>query len=148
MTLIHYRNPFAYGGNGHSLRTFDEIVDELIGTGNHFNDRICKPAANIYESDNEFRIEVAVPGLTRDQIRVTLDDDVLKLHAGKASEENIEADHAKFEFDYPDFKRTFIIPDTVDRERITSRYHEGILYIYLPKKEDQIKKGPKEIKIK
>jgi HSP20 family protein len=148
MTLIHYRNPIDYNGNGHTLRTFDEVVDELMGTGNHLSHRSCNPSANIYESEKEFRIEMAVPGLTRDQIRITLDDDVLKLSSSTPSEKNKEEDHHHFEFDYSNFERSFIIPEIIEREKITARYNGGILYVHLPKSEDQIKKGPMDIKIK
>ncbi len=148
MTLIHYRNPIDYKGNGHALRTFDEVIDELMGKGSHLSHRSCNPSANIYESEKEFRIEMAAPGLTRDQIRITLDDDVLKLSSSSSSEENKEEDHHHSEFDYSNFERSFIIPETIEREKITARYNKGILYVHLPKSEDQIKKGPMDIKIK
>ncbi|MBN2214219.1 MAG: Hsp20/alpha crystallin family protein [Bacteroidales bacterium] len=149
MTLIHYRNPIAYRDNGHRRpRTFDEMVDELLGKGNHHGNRSCNPSANIYESDNEYRIELAVPGLRRDQIRVTIDRDVLKLYAAAPSEERKEEDHYQFEFDYSNFERSFIIPDTIESEKITASYDQGILHVHLPKREDQINKSPKDIRIK
>jgi HSP20 family protein len=149
MTLIHYRKPGFYKSNGHSgLRTFDEMVDEIFGRGSQFSNRSPKPAANIYESDKEYHIEVAVPGLDRNQIKMTLDDDMLKIHASALSEEKKDADYNNFEFDYSNFERTFVVPDTVDREKITARYNNGILHVVLPKREDQIRKGPKEINIK
>lgn len=149
MTLVHYRKPNYCRSNGHTgLRTFNEMMDEIYGTGNHFHNRSLTPAANIFESNKEYRIEVAVPGLKRDQIKVTLDDDVLKLHAGVSSEQKKEEDYNRFEFDYSDFERTFTIPDTVEKEKISAKYDDGILQVLLPKREDQIKKGPKEINIK
>ena len=149
MTLVHYRKPNYCRSNGHTgLRTFNEMVDELLGTESHFDDRSLTPAANIYESNQEYRIEVAVPGLNRDQIKVTLDDDVLKLHTNVSSEQKKGEHYYKSEFDYSNFERTFIIPDTVEREKISAKYNDGILHVLLPKREDQIKKGPKEINIK
>ena len=68
------------------------MVDNLLGAGSHFDDRSFIPAVNIYESNNEYRIEVAVPGLNRDQIKVKLDDDVLKLHTSAPSEQK-KKDH-------------------------------------------------------
>ena len=149
MTLIHYRKPSYYRSNGHKgLKTFDEMVDNLLGAGSHFDDRSVIPAANIYESNQEYRIEVAVPGLNRDLIKVTLDDDVLKLHTSAPSEQKKEDHYDKFEFDYSNFERTFTIPDSVEREKISAKYNDGILHVVLPKREDQIRKGPKEINIK
>jgi len=149
MTLIHYRKPNYYRSNGHKgSRAFDEMMDELLGTENHYVNKSFMPAANIFETNDEYRIEVAVPGLKRDQIKVTLDDDVLKLHTNAPSGQKKEEEYHKFEFDYSNFERTFTIPDTVEREKISAKYHDGILQVLLPKKEDQIKKGPKEIDIK
>jgi HSP20 family protein len=149
MTLIHYNKPNFCRSNGHSgLRTFNEMMDELFETGNHYYNRSFIPAANVFESNKDYRIELAVPGLKRDQIKVTLDDDVLKLHTDVSSEQKKEEYHYRFEFDYSNFERTFTIPDTVEREKISARYNDGILQVVLPKREDHINKGPKEINIK
>ncbi len=149
MTLIHYRNPNAYRSNGNTgLRIFDEMVDELFGNESFCVDNSYKPAANIYESNEDFRIEVAVPGLKRNQIKVTLDNNILKIHASVPSKEKNETVYSNFEFDYSNFERSFTIPDTIERDKIAAKYHDGILQVLLPKKDDQINKGPKEIDIK
>ena len=149
MALIHYNKPNYCRSNGNSgLRTFNEMMDEFFDTGNHFYNRSLTPAANVFESNDDYRIELAVPGLKRDQIKVTLDNDVLKLHTDISSEQKKEEDYYRFEFDYSNFERTFAIPDTVERDKISAKYNDGILQIVLPKREDHIKKGPKEINIK
>lgn len=149
MTLIHYRKPDAYRSNGHTgLRTFDEIVEELFNRDAYCSDNSFIPAANIYESKEDYRIELAVPGLKRNQIKVTLDDNVLKIHASTPPEEKKEESFSNFEFDYSNFERSFSIPDTIEREKISAKYHDGILQVILPKRADQIRKGPKDIDIK
>lgn len=148
MTLIHYRNPKAFQHNGHSgLMTFDRLMDEFFSTLENADKRTSRPSANIFETNTEYRIELAVPGFDRKHLKLKLDNDLLKVYADNADVKNEIKDYSRYEFDYSNFERSFIIPETVDSGNISAEYNDGILKIHLPKKEDHIKRGPKEINI-
>ncbi|MEN8156354.1 MAG: Hsp20/alpha crystallin family protein [Bacteroidota bacterium] len=107
------------------------------------------PAVNVVEEEKAFTIDVAVPGIPRDEIRIDLEEDLLTI----ASEERKSGDEKnrtfmRREFSYNTFKRSFRIPETVDLENIRARHDAGILTIELPKKEEVVEKAPRQIEIK
>jgi HSP20 family protein len=109
------------------------------------------PAINVKETENEFAIEVAAPGMQKDDFKINLERGILTISSEKREEKNQENGEGKFsrkEFSYQSFQRSFTVPeDMVDGENIQAKYSEGILYIALPKKEEVKPRPPKEIKI-
>lgn len=108
------------------------------------------PAVNIRENDDEFVIDVAVPGMKKDQINVDYENGRLTI-ASEVKEEKVEGSKDSFtrkEFSYSSFQRSFSIPEnTVDGEKIKASYNEGILHIILPKRDEIKPKPPRQIKI-
>lgn len=108
------------------------------------------PAVNIRENDDEFMIDVAVPGMKKDQINVDYENGRLTI-ASEVKEEKVEGSKDSFtrkEFSYSSFQRSFSIPEnTVDGEKIKASYNEGILHIILPKRDEIKPKPPRQIKI-
>jgi HSP20 family protein len=129
------------------------LVDEFFGKdfmSGLFDDwtGITSPAVNIVETADDFRIEVAAPGLGKDDFKIDLDNNVMTISSQK--EEKKEVKDEKFmrrEFSYSSFKRSFGLPEAVDRERIKAFHENGILKISLPKREEAKDKPPREIKI-
>ena len=110
------------------------------------------PAVNVVEEDNSFRIDVAVPGMSRNDFRIDLDNEVLTI-ASEKKEEKEEKDkknsrYMRREFNFQSFKRSFQLPDTIDLEQIKASHDAGILTIVLPKKEEVVQKAPKQIEVK
>lgn len=110
----------------------------------------CKPAraihtrvrANIKESDEGFEVELATPGISKDQIDINVSDQELTISA------TIDAKTEGFvkrEFDYSSFKRVFTLPQIADVEKISANMEHGILTISIPKREEL---KPKTITIK
>jgi len=97
------------------------------------------PAVNIAESENEFHIELAAPGLKKEDFKINLEQNLLSVSADK-KEEKTESDDSKkynrIEYNYSSFMRTFTLPDTADHSRITAEYRDGILFISVAKKEE------------
>lgn len=96
------------------------------------------PAVNIRETDTDFRIEVAAPGLKKEDISVELENGVLTIAAETKSEKE-ESDkqgrYTRKEFSYSSFKRSFSVnEDSVDAEKIEGKYENGVLNLVLPKK--------------
>jgi len=108
------------------------------------------PAVNIRENKDEFMIDVAAPGMKKEQINVDYENGRLTISSEKREEKK---DHSKDaytrrEFSYMSFQRSFTIPENlVDGEKIKASYNEGILHIILPKREELKPKPARQIKI-
>ncbi|MEZ4904969.1 MAG: Hsp20/alpha crystallin family protein [Spirosomataceae bacterium] len=105
------------------------------------------PAVNIAENDNGFRLEVAAPGLNKENFKVNLENNVLTISAQheQKNEENTDK-YTRKEFNYTSFSRSFTLPNTVDGEKIAATYTNGVLHVEIPKKEEA-KRLPRVIEI-
>ncbi len=125
-------------------------TDWLGGTTKVSNIGIGVPAVNILETDEKFVFEVAAPGIHKKDFVIELDNDVLSI-SSEEKEEDKTADEsgrfARMEFSYNNFKRVFGLPETVDRQKISATYNNGILEINLPKLEPAKLKAKRMIKI-
>lgn len=96
------------------------------------------PAVNIKETDTDFRIEVAAPGLNKEDIRVELENGVLSISAETKTEKEESDQQGRYtrkEFSYSSFKRSFSVnEDSVDADKIEGKYENGVLNLVLPKK--------------
>jgi HSP20 family protein len=108
---------------------------------NKYND----PAVNIAEEKENFKIEIAAPGLTKDQLKVEINKDSLIVFAEENKDENQK--YVKREFYYGNFKKVYHIPEKVNRDKISASYTNGIFTIELPIKEEAVDRGPVQIAI-
>ena len=120
---------------------FDDMfkADWLGGTTNVNSIGTSIPAVNIQESDDNFMVEVAAPGKTRNDFHIELDNDVLTISAEEKKENETTEKNGRYtrkEFSYSNFKRAFSLPETVNNEKIAASYENGVLVINLPKKEE------------
>jgi HSP20 family protein len=96
------------------------------------------PAVNILETEKEYKIEVAAPGLKKEDIKVELENDLLTISSEvkqEKEEKDKEGRYTRREFSFSSFKRSFTVDeDTVDTEKIEAKYEDGILNIHVPKK--------------
>ena len=119
-------------------RTFLGRVDEFSGD---------IPAVNIKEENDKFVLEMAAPGLKKDDFNINLDNYVLTISSEKKEEQKEDKDnYTRREFLYTSFSRSFTLPKTVDIDKIKADYKNGILTVTLPKKEEEAKLT-KQIKI-
>ena len=128
---------------------FNDIFENFFNDS-MFNDRMISrvPAANISESAEEYHIELAAPGLKKDQFKLRVDDQVLSI-AVEQQQENSENNrrYNKREFSYTSFVRSFTLPESADDARISAEYSDGVLKIDVPKKEEA-KSVSRQIEIK
>jgi HSP20 family protein len=106
------------------------------------------PAVNILERKDDFIIELAVPGMNKNDFKLEVDKGVLSISAEK--KEEVKDENERFtrkEFSYTSFKRSFSLPEHVNTENITAEYKDGVLMMVLPKKEEAKAKASREIKI-
>lgn len=96
------------------------------------------PSANIKESTDDFEVEVAAPGLTRNDFDIELVNDILTVSSVKEDVGESEEGN-KFmlrEYSYQSFSRSFTLPNSADSDKIGAKYENGILRITIPKKEE------------
>ena len=126
----------------------DDIFNDQSLSGFFGSKSVSKPAVNVVDDKEEFRLEVAAPGLTRRDFQIDVEDDLLTISSEKKiDKEASEGKYVRREFSFSSFKRSFQLPDSVDQEKISAKHLEGILTIHLPKKEEELKKGPKTVEI-
>jgi HSP20 family protein len=102
-----------------------------------FNRVMNVPGVNIMEFKEDYRIELAVPGLKKDDFKIEVEGNLLTISAEKEIqfEEKFEQ-FTRQEFNYTNFSRTFTLPEYVVNENIQAKYEDGVLRIVLPKKEE------------
>lgn len=106
-----------------------------------------RPAVNVFETGEHFRIEVAVPGLQKSDFQIDLEKDLLHIAAKKDVDTPEDVTYKRHEFGAVDFKRSFRLPETIDAAGIEAKYENGILAILLPKKEEAKEQPPRQIEI-
>jgi HSP20 family protein len=111
---------------------FNPDISDFLG-----NFQGTVPSVNIFETAEDYRIEMAVPGMAKEDLSVNLKD-VYLIISGKDEDrkENRNDKCHRKEFTYHSFQRSFYLPDEVDPEKIEANYKDGILLVTLPKKEE------------
>ncbi|MCU0353843.1 MAG: Hsp20/alpha crystallin family protein [Cytophagales bacterium] len=116
-----------------------------FGTFTGQDSRSSVPAVNIRETEGEYQLEVAAPGLNKEQFSVNVEDRVLTVSAEQKKEETQEnGKWTRREFSYASFKRSFTLPKNVNAEAIKATYDNGVLHVHVPKAEAV---RPKQIEI-
>ncbi|HAL51960.1 MAG TPA: Hsp20/alpha crystallin family protein [Sphingobacterium sp.] len=117
---------------------FNDIFESFFNDS-FLSDRMVTrvPAANISETPDEYHIELAAPGLKKDDFKINIDHQVLNISVEQRSEntENSKK-YNKREYSYSSFVRSFTLPDSADDSRIEASYTDGVLKINVPKKEE------------
>jgi HSP20 family protein len=140
MTLIkwQHRNPLT------------DMVSNLFDNdlGDFFGKRFSDPAANIIETADAFVLDIAAPGMKKDDFKINLENNILNISADFEDQKREEGkNYTRKEFYYGSFSRAFTLPKTIELESIKADYEDGILKITLPKKQDARIEMKKEIKI-
>ena len=136
MNLIKFhRHPFYNG-------LLNDFENDLFKHKNNNN----VPAVNIQEDEKQFLLELAVPGLKKDDFKIDLENQVLTISSEiKEETEETENNYTRREFVYTSFSRSFTLPKSIVAEKIKADYKDGILKISLPKNKET--KLSREIKV-
>ena len=127
--------------------TFQDFLSEdLFPTFNRTTNNL--PAVNIREDEKAFYLELAIPGINKNDVKIELKDDMLTISAEQKEEkEEKNEGYSRKEFSYSSFCRSFYLPEDTDAEKINASYRDGILGIEIPKKEEEKKIKSREVKI-
>lgn len=106
------------------------------------------PAANIKENAKDYSIELAAPGLAKEDFKINLENDVLSVSAEKSTEKEEQKDnYTRQEFQYNSFSRSFRLPESINPDKIDAKYENGLLKLTIPKKEEAAISNKKEIRL-
>jgi HSP20 family protein len=119
------------------------------GLSNFSNTNTTLPRVNVRDSKDDYHIEVAAPGMQKEDFKVELENDLLVISSEREdTQEEKQNDYTRKEFSYQSFQRSFTLPARlVDGDNIKAQYRDGILHITVPKKEEAKSKPAKVIKI-
>ena len=113
--------------------------DEALGKG------MWTPAVDIFETEEAVVVKAEIPGVERDQISVEIKDGILTLHGERKFEKEVkEENYHRIERAYGSFHRSFSLPSSVEQDKISAKFNQGVLEVTLPKKE---RAKPKQIKV-
>src|SRR5438094_440695 len=130
---------------------FDELLPRDIfnwGLSNNSTTNTTIPAVNIKENTENFEVEMAAPGMTKNDFKVELDGNTLSITSEKEDRNEMKDGerYTRKEFSYQSFRRTFQLhKDVVDADKIEARYENGVLHLTIPKKESAKQKPPRMI---
>ncbi|WP_276091444.1 Hsp20/alpha crystallin family protein [Pedobacter sp. JY14-1] len=117
---------------------FNEVFDSIFND-TFFSDRMVArvPAANISESADHYHVELAAPGLKKEDFKLSLERHVLSISVEQQKEDKHEdRNYAKREYSYSSFVRSFTLPESADENGIQATYNDGVLAIDIPKLEE------------
>lgn len=157
MTLIRWK-PIRHISPWHSV---DRVAGEFFNTHREI-DRLFErmkgdvvddgqtstwlPAVDIAEKEHAYEVKVDLPGIRKEDVKITLQNDVLTIRGEKKQEaETNEHNYRRVERSFGMFQRSFTLPSSVENEKIDAICNDGVLTILLPKNE---KSKPKEIEVK
>lgn len=131
---------------------FDKLVNEFLQSewpqfGGGSVNAVSRPAVNMLESDADYRIELAAPGLEKGDFKVSVEKDILSISAEKPTPAAENEKILRREFSFLNFQRGFRLPAVVDVSGIQAAYNNGVLTVTLPKREEARVKPPREIEI-
>lgn len=128
-----------------SFPAFNDLINGLFDdTVNTDLRRWNSAAINIKEDDSSYILEVAAPGLKKEDFKLNVEKNVLQINASVQKAEEVKTNTHRYtrrEFSLSSFSRNFTLPETVNVEGIIATYENGIMYITLPKREDSIPKS-------
>lgn len=144
MTLVRYNK-----NRDHFPTTVNGLLDKFFNDVPFDNTQMDKfsPSVDVLESEKAYELHFAVPGFNKDSFSIDVEENVLTVSGERKFEEKKEEKQfTSIQTQYGEFRRTFTLPDTVDRTKINAEYKDGILMITLPK--DEVKVMKTNVKVK
>ncbi|MBL0098341.1 MAG: Hsp20/alpha crystallin family protein [Bacteroidetes bacterium] len=146
MTLIKFKNESpAWTLFPNSVDLFNEFFSDYAGSDFR---KWNAPAVNISENETMYKLNLAVPGLKKEDFKIALEENTLVVSAERKQESNEKTErYTRKEFSFSSFTRRFSLPENVDQAGIVANYEDGIMELQLPKKAEEKPKA-REISIK
>lgn len=143
--------------NGNLQNTFPVLFNDFFsrnmfdwGESNFSNTGTTIPAVNIQETNEAFEVEMAAPGMKKNDFKIELEGTLLTISSetSNQTEEKEGEKYSRREFSYQSFQRSFTLSkEGLDAEKIKAKYENGVLHLTIPKKEEAKQKPPRLIQI-
>jgi HSP20 family protein len=117
-------------------RLVNEFTGQGGGEGEMWRAGSWSPAVDIYETDDTLIVKAELPGFSKEDVNIEIRDNALLLRGSRKREAEVkEENYHRMERSYGGFQRSFLLPTTIDQEKVTASYKDGVLELRLPKVE-------------
>lgn len=147
MAIVRWLDPFRdlSAIQERMNQIFEDALSRTRGRDEGIRMGMWTPAVDIYENNDSVVVKAELPGVEKDQISVEVKDGILSLRGERKFEKEVkEESYHRIERSYGTFQRSFSLPVSVDQEKVTAKFTDGVLEVKLPKKEQA---KPKQIKV-
>jgi len=127
------------------LREMDRMFDHFTPPGSAiYDEREFSPASELMEEENHYMLSIDIPGMKKEDIKIEVADGTLVISGERKNEKRNESNQIqrseaynihRYEKSYGSFKRSFVLPNTINADKVEARYEDGVLELYLPKTE-------------
>ena len=132
----------------HAINTFfnSALGDVIHATASKKN--LSSLATNVIQLTDKYILEIAIPGFTKEDVGISIEDEVLTVSDIREQQKNIATNYRLREFNYSGFSKSYRIPEEIDQEKVAASFSDGVLTIVLTKKEEALPQAPRTIEIK
>ena len=126
-----------------------EVFNDLFYNNNMPKANATAPAINVLENENEYTVELAAPGLRKEDFDISINNDgdlVIKMEK-KNEVKDEKAHYLRREFAYSKYEQTLILPDDVNKDEVGAKMNDGVLNITLPKLNKSVQKVARQIEV-
>jgi len=135
MALMKFNSPSTHD------RRFSDIMDEFFNEAIATRRRTFVPSIDVSETDNQYQIDVEIPGMNKDDINLNVENNMLTISGERTFEQEEDGkQYHKKENRYGSFSRSFRLPENIDSESVDANYENGLLHITVDKSEEKVKK--------
>ena len=147
MVIVRWLDPFRdlSAIQERMNQIFEDALARSRGREEGLRTGMWTPAVDIYENNDSVVVKAELPGVERDQISVEVKDGILTLRGERKFEKEVkEESYHRIDGSYGNFQRSFSLPVSVEPDKVTARFKDGVLEVILPKKEQA---RPKQIQV-
>jgi HSP20 family protein len=134
MTLVSVKPIKEFDNIQNSIQKY---FDDFTSMKSTLNNSVFSPKFDISEKNNQLKIEAEVPGVIKEDLKITLQDNILTIEGEKKNSSNDEARYFVAERKFGSFKRSFTLPEDIDSEKVNAKFDNGVLTVLLSKVEEK-----------
>lgn len=130
------------------LSSLPDFFNDFFDNGGIDRISTKAPAINVIEDEDRYKIEVATPGMTKDDFKIHVNKDgnlVIEMEKKKENEEKKDKKYIRKEFAYTRFHQTLILPENAEKDKIEAKVENGVLKVCIPKMQNEVAEPEKRV---